>query len=188
VGARRAGAGGVAEVVFAHLFRLASVPLFLLMTLSGFMMLLQEYYDGQGGGGVLLDDDAIRMAAWIRGHTSPGSVVLHSNYHVQPSGALAGRPSLVAYYGWVSNHGYNANERLGDRDYVLDNALKGSDPRAVELLRKWGVKYVLGEGMRRHARTPEEARDPALFLDGNLRHAHTDGRYELYEVLPPRSA
>ena len=47
---------------------------------------------------------------------------------------MAGRPSLVAYYGWVSNHGYNANERLGDRDYVLDN-VRDSDPHALALLR-----------------------------------------------------
>jgi hypothetical protein len=33
----------------------------------------------------------------------------------------------VAYFGWVSNHGYNANERLGDRDYVIKEMLKDQD-------------------------------------------------------------
>jgi hypothetical protein len=52
---------------------------------------------------------------------------MHSNSHVQPSASLAARPSLVAYFGWVSNHGYNANERLGDRDYVIKEMLKDQD-------------------------------------------------------------
>ncbi len=101
---------------------------------------------------------------------------------MQPSGAIAGRPSLVAYYGWVSNHGYNANDRLGDRDYVLDN-VRDSDERALELLRKWGVAYVLGEHLRRHEHAPGNA-DPDLYLDGKLRRVYRAGRYELFQVLP----
>jgi hypothetical protein len=57
-------------------------------------------------------------------NTGRSDVVMHSNQHVQPSASLAARPSLVAYFGWVSNHGYNANERLGDRDAVIRDLLQ----------------------------------------------------------------
>ena len=104
---------------------------------------------------------------------------MHSNYHVQPSSAIAGRPSLVSYYGWVSNHGYNSHERLGDRDYVMDNALKDSDEHAYNLCRKWGVRYIVGENMRTHQR----AQESDLYLDGKLRKVHQVGRFILLEVL-----
>ena len=145
------------------------------------MMLLNEYNDAAYRGGSLLDEEALEMGAWIRRKVPQRAVVMHSNYHVQPSSAVAGRPSLVAYYGWVSNHGYNANERLGDRDYVLDN-VRDSDPHALALLRKWGVRYVLGEHLRRHEHA-DAAADPDLYLDGKLRRVHRSGRYELFEVL-----
>ena len=61
-------------------------------------------------------------------HTGRSDVVMHSNQHVQPSASLAARPSLVAYFGWVSNHGYNANERLGDRDTVIRDLLQDDNP------------------------------------------------------------
>jgi len=63
----------------------------------------------------MFDADGLRLAEFMKEHVPPKAVVLHSNQHVQPSASLAGRPSLVAYFGWVSNHGYNANDRLGDR-------------------------------------------------------------------------
>jgi hypothetical protein len=61
-------------------------------------------------------------------NTGRSDVVMHSNQHVQPSASLAARPSLVAYFGWVSNHGYNANERLGDRDTVIRDLLQDDNP------------------------------------------------------------
>ncbi len=61
-------------------------------------------------------------------NTGKTDVVMHSNQHVQPSASLAARPSLVAYFGWVSNHGYNANERLGDRDTVIRDLLQDDNP------------------------------------------------------------
>ena len=123
-------------------------------------------------------DDEPAPPLFLRARSLP---VACPQYHVQPSGAVAGRPSLVAYYGWVSNHGYNANDRLGDRDYVLDN-VRDSDARSLELLRKWGVAYVLGENLRRHEHAA--GADPDLYLDGKLRRVYRAGRYELFQVLP----
>ena len=170
------------EAGLAHILRVAAFPLFALSVGSGLSMLLWEFNDARFGGGSLLDQDAIKMGEWIKTHVARDAVIMHSNYHVQPSGAIAARPSLVAYFGWVSNHGYNANERLGDRDYVLDNCLKDSDENAYFLMRKWGVRYVLGEHLRTHPNTNAD-NDPDLYLDGKLQRKITYGRYDLLQVL-----
>jgi hypothetical protein len=159
-----------------------SRSLFALCVGRGLSMLAWEYNDAVHAGGAMLDEDALAMGRWVKAHVPKDAVVMHSNYHIQPSLAVAGRPSLVAYFGWVSNHGYNANERLGDRDYAMDNALKDSDEHAYFLMRKWGVRYVLGEHIRHHANAPNKP-DANLFLDGKLRRVATYGRYELMQVL-----
>lgn len=105
---------------------------------------------------------------------------MHSNSHVQPCASLAGRPSLVAYYGWVSNHGYNANERLGDRDYLMEHALsREADERSLGIIRKYGVRYILGEGS--NVGGGEQGSGDA-FLGGALWQAFKHGRYTVYEV------
>jgi len=159
---------------------IAAPALFYFCTLSGYMQFMQEF----GGNGVLVDHDAADMGAWMIDHVHPKAVVMHSNYHFQPSSSLAGRPSLVAYYGWVSNHGYNANDRLRDRDYVMDHALQDADPEAYFLCRRWGVRYLPGEHMRRHDRPSRGSAgfDEAVFLEGHLRRVHSAGRYDLLEV------
>ena len=95
----------------------------------------------------------------------------------------------------------------------MDNALKDSDDRAYDLCLRWGgegdgrplltpcalrvahslslrlsvslplspVRYILGHYMRKHTRAPGAPAD--LFLDGKLRRVHTEGGYELFEVL-----
>jgi len=146
-----------------------------LCSASGVVMLYQERHYHQG---VLIDVDVQRMGEWIKDNVHPRAVVMHSNYHVQASGAIAARPSLVSYFGWVSNHGYNANERLGDRDYAMDNALKASDERTVFLFKRWGVRYVLGMGMRR----ADDVREADTFLEGKLKRVFRAGPHELYQV------
>ena len=101
-----------AERALFSLSALLSPALLVLATLSGWMMVLQEkrHFDP------MFDHDAIRTGDWIKEHTNPKSVFVHNNYHIEPCGSLAGRPTLVAYYGWVSNHGYNTHERLKVRN------------------------------------------------------------------------
>jgi len=77
----------------------------------------------------------------------------------------------------------------------MDNLCKDSDSYAYQLLRKWGIRYVLGEYIRKHERASqrehEEARsrglvhappfDPDAFLDGQVKRVHRVGRYELFK-------
>ena len=79
------------------------------------------------------------------------------------------------------SHGYNYYDRDRDRQYVLSNCLKDSDPEAYNGMRRWGVRYVLCEWCPRHPRRP--GADPDMFLDGQLKRIFTRGRYEVLEVM-----
>ena len=152
------------------------------------------------------------MAAFLKETVPPKAVILHRDIHISPAGALSGRISLVGYNGWMWSHGYNYHERDRDRTYVLENALKDSDPQAYNLLRRWGVRYVLGEHLATHARPSRQAWEAAAekaaagelvpggengtlvpaeapapydedaFLDGQLKRVKQVGRYDLLEV------
>ena len=140
------------------------------------------------------------MAAYILDKVPPKAVILHRDIHIMPSSCLAGRISLVAYNGWMWSHGYNYHERDKDRTYAIENALKDSDPQAYQSMRRWGVRYVLGEWLAKHTRPSQQQYEDALarhavdpstvippfdrdsFLDGQLKRIHTVGRYELLEV------
>jgi hypothetical protein len=175
---------------------LAVVPL---QTATGLFMVKREF----GLFHVLSDHDQIDMGKYIRENVPPRSVVLHRDTHITPSGLLAGRTSLLAYNGWMWSHGYNYYERDRDRNHVLANMLKDSDSETYNVLRRWGVRYVVGEWTPRHNRPRqqewEEAKkrkeanpsdnsivvprfDPDLYLDGMLRRVFTAGRYELFVV------
>ena len=149
----------------------------------------------------MLDEDQLQMAAYIRENVPPKAVVIHRDVHIMPSACLAGRTSLLAYNGWMWSHGYNYHERDKDRNYAMENALKDSDPAAYNSLRRWGVRYVLGEYIAKHHRpslqqyedaVARKALDPStelpafdadLYLDGQLKRVQSIGRYDLYEVL-----
>ncbi len=99
------------------------------------------------------------------------------------------------------SHGYNYYDRDRDRKYMVDNALKDSDPEAYNAMRRWGVRYILGEHLPAHHR-PDQARyeealarrnageanvdvpafNPDAYLGGNLRRVHRVGRMDLLEV------
>ncbi|RYE83851.1 MAG: hypothetical protein EOO65_03250 [Methanosarcinales archaeon] len=106
--------------------------------------------------------------------------------------------------GWMWSHGYNYHERHRDREAIMANALKDSDQHAYNLMRRWGVRYVLGENMHRHHRPSEDAYRQALaekaaqpdnpdlyvphfdadmYLDGMLKRVASAGRFEVFEVL-----
>lgn len=170
---------------------IGTIPALLLLSLTGFMMIYREF----GLYHVLLDEDQIAVGEFIKNNIPPKAVFVHKDVHITPAGCLAGRPTLVAYNGWMWSHGYNYYERDRDRNGMLENALKDSDPHAYGLLRRWGVRYVLGEWLPRHHRPSEQAYreavaegrtppafDQDMYLDGNLKRIFSAGRYDVLEV------
>jgi hypothetical protein len=160
----------------------AAGALLVLGGVSGGAMLYQE---AAAGNAPLFDADGMAVGAFFLRHTPPDAVTMHSNGHVQPSFTLAGRPSLVAYYGWVSNHGYNAGPRLTDRDYAMDHLLRASDEHALDVLRVWGVRLVVAEHARGGGDDGGGAPDGHTYLDGWLHRVFRRGRYQVFEVRAP---
>ncbi len=78
----------------------------------------------------------MQVGAWIRANVAPKAVMVHRDVHITPSGCLAGRPTIVAYNGWMWSHGYNYYDRDRDRNIILENCLKDSDPNAYATTRK----------------------------------------------------
>lgn len=85
------------------------------------------------------DADGLRVAAWVREHTSPTAVFVVADEHNSPISALSGRRVLVGYPGWLWTYGLPDWQSKGaDNKLIL-----GGDPSTPALVRKYGVDYVM---------------------------------------------
>jgi hypothetical protein len=85
------------------------------------------------------DARGLEVADWVRGHTSPTSVFVVAPEHNSPIPTLAGRRELIGYPGWLWTYGMPDYVQKGDDDKrILDG-----DPTALELVKKYGIDYVM---------------------------------------------
>jgi hypothetical protein len=85
------------------------------------------------------DARGLQVADWVRQNTSPDALFAISDRHDNPIPTLAGRRVLVGYPGWLWTYGLGDFTQKG-----LDQALiLRGDPSTPELVRKYGVDYVL---------------------------------------------
>lgn len=158
------------------LLGLCGIALAAVSCVSGWMSIEREFRMDHE----LYGNDEKDMAKYLIEHVSPKAVVVHKNDHRSLSGMLAGKPSLVAYDGWMWSHGYNYGDRHTDRNTIVDHLVKDSDPENYQRMRRWGVRYVLSENTYHW---PTKRNNPSVFLDGKLKRVHQSGRFELFEVL-----
>jgi hypothetical protein len=85
------------------------------------------------------DTGGLDVAAWVRGHTSPTSVFAVAPEHNSPIPTLAGRRVLIGYPGWLWTYGLPDYTQKGDDDKRILNG----DPSTPDLVRKYGVDYVM---------------------------------------------
>jgi hypothetical protein len=85
------------------------------------------------------DARGLEVAAWVRGHTSPYAIFVVAPEHNSPIPTLAGRRELIGYPGWLWTYGLPDYIQKGDDDKRI---LTG-DPSAADLVRKYGVDYVM---------------------------------------------
>jgi len=128
----------------------------------------------------LYGNDEKDMAQYLIDNVSAKAVIVHSNNHRALSGMLAGKPSVVAYDGWMWSHGYNYGGRHADRQTIMEHLVKDSDVDNYNRMRQWGIRYVLAENPRVW---PTARKNPQVFLDGKLRRVHQSGRFQLFEVM-----
>ncbi len=85
------------------------------------------------------DARGIEVADWVRGHTSPDAVFVVAAEHNSPIPTLAGRRELIGYPGWLWTYGLPDYTQKGDDDKRILNG----DPSAPDLVRRYGVDYVM---------------------------------------------
>src|SRR5712692_7057690 len=118
------------------------------------------------------DAGGLQVADWVRQNTNPEAVFAVADEHNSPIPTLAGRRVLVGYPGWLWTYG------LGD--YVQKGAdelsILHGDPAAPELVRKYGVDYVLIG--------PQEIAPPRSadrqYWEQHGRLVYTNGLYSVY--------
>ena len=85
------------------------------------------------------DQGGLKVADWVRNHTSPTAVFAVADEHNSPIPTLAGRRELIGYSGWLWTYGL--------ADYIQksadDKRILAGDPSALALVRKYHVDYVM---------------------------------------------
>jgi hypothetical protein len=85
------------------------------------------------------DSGGLQVADWVRSHTSPTALFVVADEHNSPIPTLAGRRILIGYPGWLWTYGLPDYIQKGaDDKRILDG-----DPSTPELVRRYGVDYVM---------------------------------------------
>jgi hypothetical protein len=116
---------------------LASV-LLVLLVLSGTVDLVRAS-DYNVSSYQLIDARGLQLADWVRANTPSDAVFAVADDHNSPIPTLTGRRILIGYPGWLFTYGLADYIQKGTDDKLI---LAG-DPSAPDLIRKYGVTYVL---------------------------------------------
>ena len=85
------------------------------------------------------DTGGLKVADWVRNHTSPTALFAVADDHNSPIPTLAGRRELIGYSGWLWTYGLADYVRKGADDKLI----LGGDPSTPALIRKYHVDYVM---------------------------------------------
>jgi uncharacterized membrane protein len=150
---------------------LSAVAFLLLICLAGFLD-LSRASDFSVSSVEFTDAGGLKVAQWVRQNTSPYAVFAVADDHNSPIPTLAGRRELIGYPGWLWTYGL--------ADYVQkgadDRRILDGDPAALDLVKKYGVDYVMigpQEIPRGASRT---------YWDAHGTLVYDDGEYAVYRV------
>jgi hypothetical protein len=120
------------------------------------------------------DAGGLQVAAWVRENTSPTSMFVVADEHNNPIPTLAGRRELIGYPGWLWTYGLPDYVQKGvDAKLILDGA-----PRAPDLVRKYGIDYVM-IGPQELTRGGSRA-----YWDEHGTLIYNNGEYAVYRTKP----
>ena len=150
----------------------AVVLLVLVLTcLSGFVDLASAS-DFKSSAVLFTDAGGLRVADWVRHNTSPTALFVVADDHNSPIPTLAGRRELIGYSGWLWTYGLADYVRKSEDDKrILDG-----DPTTPELIRQYGVDYVM-IGPQEITRGASRA-----YWDEHGAKVYDDGEYAVYQV------
>jgi uncharacterized membrane protein len=149
----------------------AAVAFLVLLCLSGFLDLYRAS-DFSVSSAEFTDAGGLKVAQWARRNTSPYAVFVVADDHNSPIPTLAGRRELVGYTAWLWTYGLGDYIQRGEDDKrVLDG-----DPTALDLVKKYGVNYVMIG--------PQEIPLGAsrAYWDAHGKLVYDDGEYVIYRV------
>lgn len=119
------------------------------------------------------EPDGVAIAELIRSRTVPRALVLHAPTYNVPV-FLTGRRSLLGYTGQVWSRGLE----YADREAEIKRIYAG-EPDADELLKKYGIDYILVSPLERDYMPVDDGFFARLTVVGEV------GAYRLYEVSKP---
>lgn len=99
----------------------------------------------------VFDADAVKIAEMIRTRTFPDALFLNAPTYNSPV-VLTGRQSLMRYPGHLGSHGIDYASREADV-----KAIYSGGPAAVDLMKEYGVEYVLISPEERNSLRVNEA-------------------------------
>jgi hypothetical protein len=148
-----------------------ATALLVLLVLSGTLDLARAS-DYSVSSYQFVDARGVQLADWARANTPPDSIFAVADNHNSPIPTLAGRRILIGYPGWLFTYGL---EDYVQKGVDLRLILQG-DPSTPELIRKYGVDYILigpqEEGL--NANSAYWAQHGTLVYD--------NGEYRVYRV------
>jgi len=121
------------------------------------------------------DEGGLKVAEWVRTHTSPTALFAVADEHNSPIPTLAGRRELVGYPGWLWTYGLADYAQKGEDDKRI---LQG-DPTALDLVRRYGIDYVM-IGPQEVPRGGSRA-----YWDEHATKVYDDGEYAVYRIGNP---
>src|SRR6266576_3985749 len=150
---------------------IVAVLLMLLLGLSGALDLARAS-DFTVSSNQFTDEGGLKVADWVRNHTSPTAVFAVADEHNSPIPTLAGRRELIGYAGWLWTYGL--------ADYLQksadDKRILAGDPSALTLVRKYHVDYVM-IGPQEVPRGGSRA-----YWEQHATLVYDDGEYAVYRV------
>ena len=151
---------------------IAASALLLLLGLSGALDLTRAS-DYNVSAVQFTDSGGLQVADWVLGNTSPTALFVVADEHNSPIPTLAGRRVLIGYPGWLWTYGMPDYVQKGIDETKI---LKG-DPSALELVRRYGVDYVM-IGPQEIPRGASRA-----YWDQHGTLVYDSGGYAVYKVL-----
>jgi len=118
------------------------------------------------------DEGGLKVAEWVRTHTSPTAVFAVADEHNSPIPTLAGRREVVGYPGWLWTYGLaDYAQKEADDKLILEG-----DPAALDLVHKYRIDYVM-IGPQEVPRGGSRA-----YWDEHGTKVYDDGEYAVYRV------
>ena len=140
--------GALLTAAWRHRWRgLAASALFITMVLTGAVVMLRfgpwtPPADQVGGPFVIVDPQERALAETVAADTAANSVFLTFGVPNDPVLTVAGRSSLMGYYGWLWSYGTVFGTRQTDIQTMYRGCASVANCRVNMLLRQYGVSYV----------------------------------------------